>query len=195
MAICTNSVIKLVAGRMHQIIEVSDIPCFMRRRYIMIHFRNLLPWSHRAPDTYALPVSLANRADDFFDHFLTESCLMPGCGLFNRFPAMNISEDDSTINIKAELPDMEKQDIKVDFSKNRLTISGEKKSETKEDKSTYHRSELVYGKFARSIALPFEIDENKTKAEFNKGVLTITIQKPESEINKTKTIPVQSTDE
>lgn len=161
----------------------------------MMHFRNLLPWSHRVPDAYALPVSVANRVDEFFDHFLTDSCLMPGCGLLNRFPAMNISEDDSTINIKAELPDMEKQDIKVDFNKTRLTISGEKKSETKEDKSTYYRSELVYGKFVRSIALPFDIDENKTKAEFNKGVLTITIQKPESEINKTKTIPVQSTDE
>lgn len=149
----------------------------------MTLFQNLIPWSCQAP------VSLAGELDDFFDPFLIDARLRP----LNRFPAIEVSEDDATITVKAELPDMDKENIKVEFNKNRLTISGEKKKETKEETKTYYRSELIYGKFSRSESFPFDIDANKTKAVFDKGVLTITIRKPEEEKTKTKLIPIQST--
>lgn len=149
----------------------------------MTLFQSLTPWSCRTP------ISVTGEFNDLFDPFLIDASLRS----FNRFPAIEVSEDDSTISIKAELPDMETEDIKVEFNKNRLTISGEKKKEEKVEEKTYHRSELIYGKFVRSENFPFEIDASKTKAKFNNGVLTITIQKPEAEKTKTQQIPIQLT--
>jgi HSP20 family protein len=134
--------------------------------------RNLLPLSGRSNNlNYFTPANIADRVHDLLDGFFTDTQLMPTFDPFHRFPAMSVSENDNSIIVEAELPAIDEQDIKIDTNKNYLTISGEKKNKTEEDRKAYHVSELVYGKFSRSIALPFNIEADKTKASFRKGVL------------------------
>jgi HSP20 family protein len=91
--------------------------------------------------------------------------------------------------IKAELPDMKKEDIEITVENNSLTLRGEKKidSELKEDNC--HRIERTYGAFSRSFSLPATVDTSKVTADYRNGVLTITL--PTREEAKPKQIQVQ----
>ena len=116
---------------------------------------------------------------------------------FNRrsdegfMPDVEMHENDKQIKLSAELPGMDEKDIKVELSDQMLTISGTKKSETESKEGDYFRSERRYGSFSRSMSLPFAASENAVNAEFKKGVLTVTIDKPEEVQSKTKKIPVK----
>jgi HSP20 family protein len=103
-------------------------------------------------------------------------------------PAVDVSETDGEYQIKAEIPDVKKEDVKVTLEDGVLTIQGQRKQE-KEDKGTkYHRVERAYGSFVRSFTLPDLVDEQKVKAEFKDGVLNL--QLPKSEKAKPKAIEV-----
>ena len=91
----------------------------------------------------------------------------------------DITEDDKEYLIKAELPEMRKEDVKVTVENGVLTISGERKFEKEEKKKKYHRVERGYGTFMRSFALPDDADFNKVNAEFKDGVLTVHVPKTE----------------
>jgi HSP20 family protein len=95
-------------------------------------------------------------------------------------PVVDIVEDKDSYIVKAEIPGMKKEDIKVTVRDNILTISGERSSETEEKEKTYHRIERSYGRFSRTIALPSTVDASKIKAAYKDGVLQITLPKPES---------------
>src|SRR5216110_2158756 len=88
-------------------------------------------------------------------------------------PLADITEDDKEYLIKAELPELKKEDVKVTVENVVLTISGERKFEKEEKKKKYHRVERGYGTFMRSFALPDDADGNKVKAEFKNGLLTV----------------------
>ena len=104
-------------------------------------------------------------------------------------PAVDVSETDGEFKIKAEIPDVKKEDVKVTLEDGVLTIQGQRKQE-KEDKGTkYHRVERTYGSFVRSFTLPDLVDEEKVKAEFKDGVLNL--QLPKSEKAKPKAIEVK----
>jgi HSP20 family protein len=103
-------------------------------------------------------------------------------------PAVDVSETDGEYQIKAEIPDVKKEDVKVTLEDGVLTIQGQRKQE-KEDKGTkYHRVERAYGSFVRSFTLPDLVDEQKVNAEFKDGVLNL--QLPKSEKSKPKAIEV-----
>ncbi len=103
-------------------------------------------------------------------------------------PSVDVSETDGEYQIKAEIPDVKKEDVKVTLEDGVLTIQGQRKQE-KEDKGTkYHRVERAYGSFVRSFTLPDLVDEQKVKAEFKDGVLNL--QLPKSEKAKPKAIEV-----
>ena len=103
-------------------------------------------------------------------------------------PSVDVSETDGEYQIKAEIPDVKKEDVKVTLEDGVLTIQGQRKQE-KEDKDTkYHRVERAYGSFVRSFTLPDLIDEQRVKAEFKNGVLNL--QLPKSEKAKPKAIEV-----
>jgi HSP20 family protein len=103
-------------------------------------------------------------------------------------PAVDVSETDGEYQIKAEIPDVKKEDVKVTLEDGVLTIQGQRKQE-KEDKGTkYHRVERAYGSFVRSFTLPDLVDEQKVNAEFKDGVLNL--QLPKSEKAKPKAIEV-----
>src|SRR5882724_10093092 len=105
-------------------------------------------------------------------------------------PLADITEDDKEYIIKAELPDVKKEDVKVAVENGVLTISGERKFEKEEKKRKYHRVERGYGTFMRSFALPDDADFNKVNAEFKSGVLTVHV--PKSEQAKPKQIEVKA---
>ncbi len=94
-------------------------------------------------------------------------------------PLMDIEETKDELVIKAEVPGMAKDDIKIQINNDILSISGERKHEEETKDKTYHRIERSYGKFQRIIRLPTEVQSGKTKASYENGVLTIRIPKSE----------------
>ncbi|MCU1337996.1 MAG: Heat shock protein Hsp20 family [Bryobacterales bacterium] len=94
-------------------------------------------------------------------------------------PTVDILEDDKEFLIKAELPEVDKKDVKVTIQQGVLTIQGERKQEKEEDGKRFHRVERSYGTFVRSFTLPEDVDESKLRAEFKDGVLMIHLPKAE----------------
>ena len=104
-------------------------------------------------------------------------------------PLVDIVEDDKEYLIKAELPEMKREDIRVSVENNLLTLRGERKFEQEEKDKKFHRVERAYGSFARSFSLPDEVDSGKVSAEFKDGVLKVHL--PKSPNAKPKSIEVK----
>jgi HSP20 family protein len=104
-------------------------------------------------------------------------------------PLVDISEDDKEYLIKAELPEVKKEDVKLTVNEGILTITGERKSEKEEKGKKFHRIERSYGSFMRSFTLPEDSDETKVAAEFKEGILKVHL--PKSEQAKPKNIEVK----
>jgi HSP20 family protein len=94
-------------------------------------------------------------------------------------PSVDIVEDDKEWLLKADLPDVKKEDVKVTVEKGVLTITGERKLEKEEKGRKYHRIERSYGNFLRSFTLPDAADGSKVNAEFKDGVLRVHLPKCE----------------
>lgn len=103
-------------------------------------------------------------------------------------PLADITEDDREYVIKAELPELKREDVKVTVENGVLTISGERKFEKEEKKKKYHRVERGYGSFVRTFALPEDADAEKVKAQFKQGILEVHL--PKNEKAKPKQIEV-----
>jgi len=104
-------------------------------------------------------------------------------------PAINLEETDDSYVVQAELPGLKKNEIKVSITEDSVTISGERKIEKEEKGKTFHRVEMSYGKFQRTLSLPGEIMPDKAKASYKDGILTIKL--PKSEKAKVKEIEVE----
>lgn len=94
-------------------------------------------------------------------------------------PAVDIYEDEHNILLTAEVPGVEEKDLEISLENGVLTVSGERKMENEEKQDNFHRIERSYGRFTRSFTLPPTVDENNVKAEFNNGVLKVTLAKRE----------------
>lgn len=108
---------------------------------------------------------------------------------FEWRPTADISETDKEYLIKADLPEVKKEDVKIMVDDNMITISGERKHEKEHKEENEIRVESFYGTFSRSFELPGNIDANAIRAESKDGVLRIHIPKTESK--KAKTIQVE----
>ena len=95
-------------------------------------------------------------------------------------PAVDITEDEKEYLLKAELPELKKEDVKVTVENGILTVSGERKFEKEEKGKKYHRIERSYGSFVRSFGLPDDADAEKVEAKFSDGVLRVHVAKSES---------------
>lgn len=104
--------------------------------------------------------------------------------------AMDMYETDDSVVVKTAVPGVKPEDIEVTVVGNTLTIKGETKAEEKVEEKNYIRRERRYGKFARTVALPTHVEPDKAKAEFENGILTLTI--PKKEEAKPKTIEVKA---
>ena len=109
------------------------------------------------------------------------------------YPSIDISEDKEAYLFKAELPDVKKEDIKVECHEGVLTISGEKKfeKESKDESKRYHRIERSYGTFMRSFTLPETADSEHIHAEFQNGLLNVKIAKKALPAPKARTVLVK----
>ena len=94
-------------------------------------------------------------------------------------PKVDVNEDNENLYVIAEVPGVDKNDIKINLVGDVLTITGEKKSEVIDEKKNYYRTERRYGSFTRSFTLPSEVVIDKISAEYKEGVLNITLPKTE----------------
>ena len=127
--------------------------------------------------------NLINRPNSFsrlFDEFFT-----PFINLDNQVPAtqaiglhVDIFEKDGAILIDAEMPGIDKKDIKVDVKGRLLTLGGERKSDEEIKEENSFRRERRYGKFERTFSLPFEVDPETVVAKYENGILRLEIPKP-----------------
>ncbi len=108
---------------------------------------------------------------------------------FDWRPSVDISETKRDYLIKAELPEVEKEDVHVSVENGLLTITGERKYLKEDETETQHRVESMYGRFSRSFTLPSDTDEAKISAKSKNGVLTVRIPKTQEVVEK----PVQIT--
>lgn len=92
-------------------------------------------------------------------------------------PPVDIYEDEHSVVIKAEVPDVEQKDIEIRIENNTLTMRGERKHASDVKKENYYRVERYFGQFQRSFSLPSSIDQEKVQAACDKGILTITLPK------------------
>lgn len=112
-----------------------------------------------------------------------------GLKLADWSPQVDITEDEKEYLIKADLPEMKKDEIKVNVVEGVLSVSGERKTEKEEKNKKFHRIERSYGTFQRSFTLPDDANGGKVSAEFKEGVLRVHL--PKSPIAKTKAIEVK----
>jgi len=94
-------------------------------------------------------------------------------------PAIDIYDSKDSLVVKADLPGLSKDEIDVSIQDNVLTISGEKKRESKVTENDFLRTERFYGSFHRAVTLPAEVDRSKVQANFRDGVLELTLPKKE----------------
>ena len=105
-------------------------------------------------------------------------------------PRVDISETDAAIEIKAEIPEVSKDDVKVTVENGVLTLQGERRQEKEERGRKFHRLERSYGTFLRSFALPDNVDEAAIKASFKDGMLNLVVPKTTSSKPKAIAVPV-----
>ena len=134
----------------------------------------LIPWRRAERDVFDL---LRSEFEDMWDPFFGH---WPRLRLTERFcPCVDVSETEKDMIIKAEIPGIDAKDIDITLKDGLLSIKGEKKQEKEEKDEHYRRTERYYGSFTRNLRLPYEVEEDKIKADYKEGVLTIKVPKTE----------------
>ena len=94
-----------------------------------------------------------------------------------KSPSVDVVDRDDVIIVKAELPGVDKKDIDISVTSNTVTIKGSTSHEEKEEKGNFYRCEISRGSYSRTLSLPAEVDEEKTKAKVKDGILELTLPK------------------
>lgn len=174
---------------------------------VPVQLRKAVPAASAAASTAVTDSwqALRNEMDRVFDRF-SEGFGMPSLrrmfdfaptwstpSAFNfAVPAVDVSEDEKSYTVAAELPGMEEKDVEVTVSGDMLTIKGEKRAEKEEKEKNYYISERSYGEFRRTFVLPEGIDREKIAATFAKGVLTVSMPKTVEAQKEQKKIQVKA---
>ncbi|MEW6509093.1 MAG: Hsp20/alpha crystallin family protein [Bacteroidota bacterium] len=131
--------------------------------------------------------SIHDRIRRYFDDFTNFGFTFTD----NFNPRIDISEDETTFNVVAEIPGIKKDNLKITLQDNILTIEGEKKKAEEVEEKNYYRSERVFGNFKRCFTLPSEVDSEKVDAKFEDGILKITLKKLEPKPKNEKVIELK----
>jgi HSP20 family protein len=121
------------------------------------------------------PFRALRRRDESFDDLMRD--------LFGRSmeemmePPAEVSETDAEVIVKLVVPGVDKDQLRVTVTDDALTVRGELKKESEEKKKNFHRQEIRYGSFQRSVALPVDVEADKARAELKNGMLTVTLPK------------------
>jgi HSP20 family protein len=142
----------------------------------------LIKWK---PAVSNFPTGLSNYFDTFFndDFFRTPAAF--------TLPSVNVVENDNEYRLEVAVPGFGKDDFAIDVDNHLLTISGEKKNETKEEKENYTRREFSYSNFKRSFTLPETVNGENISAAYENGILNVQLpKKMESKKETKKTIKI-----
>jgi HSP20 family protein len=143
-----------------------------------------------AMGAYSL-LALRDQMDRLFDDFVKDWRLpslprdvfglapfeLPSWGAGDADVRFDVCETDDAIEVTAELPGIDEKDIEISIAEGMLTVKGEKKFEKETKDREYYLSERHYGSFSRTMRMPDSVDEDKAKARFDKGVLSIVLPK------------------
>lgn len=132
-------------------------------------------------------MTLREAMDRLFDDAFTRPLSMSGGSIV---PAVDLYQDDDNVVVKAVLPGLKADDVQLSITADVLTLRGEFKQNTEQKEKTYHIREQRFGSFERAIMLPTDVEADKAKADFENGVLTVTL--PKAETVKPRTISIKA---
>ncbi len=163
---------------------------------------SLMPWRERAqmPATrdgaYDPFLSFRREMDRVFDDFLNSfggRAMQPSSGGGRGLtPSIDVAESDKEVVVTADLPGLDNGDFEVTLTGDMLTIRGEKKEEREHQDGETYVAERRFGRFSRSLRLPFEVKDENVDAHYDKGVLTVRIPKPEGAPKAVRHIEVKA---
>jgi HSP20 family protein len=142
---------------------------------------------------FAIQREMNRLFDDVFRGFgVPAPANLGGAGLGNlMMPQMDVRETENEIRIAVEMPGVAPDEVEIQLDDDVLTIRGEKKIERKDERENAHFTERAYGTFQRILRLPVKVDPNQVQANFDNGVLTVTLPKPKGQ-EASRRISVQS---
>jgi HSP20 family protein len=132
-------------------------------------------------------VTLREAMDRLFDDAFTQPF---GRSAGSHFPAVDLYQDENDVVVKATIPGLKAEDVQISVNGDLLTLKGEYKEKEESKGKTYHVREQRYGAFERTFSLPARVVADKAKAEFEDGILTVTL--PKADEVKPKTISVKA---
>ncbi len=139
------------------------------------------------------PIStLHHEMDRMFNDFFGGLSEWFGESRVDFVPSVDVSETDTEIHVTAEVPGLDENDLHTYFDRGALILEGQKKQEHEDKGRNYFRIERSYGAFRRVVQIPAEVETDKIRAEYKKGLLTITLPKSPKAQNERKEIPVQT---
>jgi HSP20 family protein len=158
---------------------------------------SIIPWKNKTTESGTSRESplaeIRTEVNRLFDSFLREpfGSLSDSFNSWGRWsPALDVSQSDTTVTVRAELPGVDPNEIEITVTGERLTIAGEKKETVeKKDQDAFHR-ESRFGAFTRTLQLPTSVDPQQVTAEYANGVLTVTLKKTPAAT--AKKIPVKT---
>ncbi|GMV32181.1 MAG: heat-shock protein Hsp20 [Chloroflexi bacterium] len=133
-------------------------------------------------------MTLREAMDRLFDDAFTRPLSLPGNAW--SVPVVDMYQTDNEVVVKAALPGVKSDEVQINITGELLTLRGEVKEESETKEKAYHIREQRWGSFERSIALPTQVVADKAKAEFENGILTITL--PKAEEVKPRTIAIKT---
>ncbi len=150
---------------------------------------SLMPSDFFSADPFSMMRRFREEMDRSFARFFggTESGSETGVWT----PAIEVAQRNGQLQVHAELPGLKPEDVKIEVTDDALVIHGERKFEHEENKGGVYRSERRYGQFYREIPLPEGANVEQAKAQFNNGVLEVSLPVPEQKSNR-RTIPIES---
>ena len=125
-----------------------------------------------------VPVTFTSMIDRFFNDSMTRS------GGSTFVPKVDILENEKSFELQVAAPGISKDDFKIELNDNVLTVSGERKFTNEKKDKNFHSIETQYGSFTRSFTLPENVDSSKIDANYNNGILELTIPKDEKKVLK-----------
>lgn len=168
----------------------------------MSKLRELMPWNNPASilvrkgeNLGSSLMGLQEEMNRLFDHFYSGAeVYLTDWDKRISAPAVNVTEDDGSFKVEAELAGIDPKNVEVEAVGNRLTLKGERREEKEEKKDggNYLRQEISYGSFLRTVTLPDSADGEKSRASFKNGILTVTVPKKAEAQQKSRKIEIKS---
>lgn len=146
------------------------------------------PAVEKATPARARMLTPLEEMEHLFDRVLGRGWLRPmrwefptwgefGAAFEGMTPKVDVIDRETEIVVRAQVPGVERKDLEITLADNLLTLKGRTTHETKEEKGDFHRREMTYGEFTRTIALPAEVDDTKARATLKDGVLEMVMPK------------------